>query len=439
MPEQPAQVPVWTLATEATSVPDILGDEAMTPARLAELRGALASFSKSPIATLEVHPLERHAERTGGIALRAASPLARELAKLLSETVKATPSAAPTLAAAETGEVLYRMVVPAKVAAEYAKGLVQPMQSKAVADGIYGGLRGASNIVSNASFVPVAGKAAVAGAATGSAATAGVAVATAGALTLAAPLVLMAVAVGASAYADHQRQKAIENITTLLQQLKQANLDSERSELDGCRDAIDKATSILFDQGKVGFSLGLDSASFAISKAIGITELRLRNWQNAIAALPPGTIELSTLTKSFPGINESGGEFRAHLELARLAIALKRRVLVLQAVEHAQLEGDDNPFAAFVANLREDEKRVQTLDADIASVLRRLSTLELKRHGGVRSPVFTAGEVDGLLRAAYRLRAFGDELDLAPVRGDVAIEIERARDGSLVVYAPEEI
>jgi len=127
------------------------------------------------------------------------------------------------------------------------------------------------------------------------------------------------------------------------------------------------------------------------------------------------------------------------LELARLAIALKRRVLVLQAVEHAQLEGDDNPFAAFVANLREDEKRVQTLDADIASVLRRLSTLELKRHGGVRSPVFTAGEVDGLLRAAYRLRAFGDELDLAPVRGDVAIEIERARDGSLVVYAPEEI
>ena len=110
--------------------------------------------------------------------------------------------------------------------------------------------------MANATFVPVAGKAAVAGAATGSAATAGVAVASAGALTVAAPLVLMAVAVSVSAYADHQRQKAIERITDLLEQLHDDNLESERNELDGCRDAIDKATSILLDQGRIGLSLG---------------------------------------------------------------------------------------------------------------------------------------------------------------------------------------
>ena len=38
------------------------------------------------------------------------------------------------------------------------------------------------------------------------------------ALTVAAPLVLMAVAVGASAAADYQRQRAIEHITELLEQ-----------------------------------------------------------------------------------------------------------------------------------------------------------------------------------------------------------------------------
>ena len=45
-----ALVPVWTLATEAVNVPDVIGDEAMTPARLADQRTALANLSDSPIA-----------------------------------------------------------------------------------------------------------------------------------------------------------------------------------------------------------------------------------------------------------------------------------------------------------------------------------------------------------------------------------------------------
>lgn len=426
-----ALVPVWTLATEAVSVPDMLGDEGMTPARLAELRTVLATLADSPIATLEAHPMPATRDRTGGIVLHATSPLAQQLSQLVTQTAKSAPA---NLNVAATGEMLYRMVVPAKFAAQVGEGLVKPMVSKAVAGGVYSGLRDSVGLVSNATFVPVAGKAAIAGAATGSAATAGVAVASAGALTVAAPLVLMAVAISVSAYADHQRQKAIERITDLLELLHEDNLEKERNGLDGCRDAIDKATSILLDQGKIGQSLGLDSASHEISTAIAGTRTRLTKWQAALDLLPDGPVDLDALTKSFPGINEEGGAFRAHLELARLAIALKRRVLVLQAVEHAQLEGTLNPFMSFIGELNDDERRVDELESGINSVLLRLSTLELKRHGGFRIPAFTSGEVDNLLKSVYRLRALGDDLKVGTQQADVAIEIERSSDGSLVVF-----
>ncbi|WP_220504730.1 hypothetical protein [Microbispora sp. H13382] len=244
----------------------------------------------------------------------------------------------------------------------------------------------------------------------------------------------MAVSVGVSAYADQQRQKAIERITDLLEQLHEDNLEDERSEVDGCRDAIDKATSILLDQGRIGLSLGLDTSSYAISTAIERARRRLKKRQDALAKLPDGPVELDVLAKAFPGVNEEGGAFRAHLEIARLAIALKHRVLVLQAVEHAQLAGTDNPFKSFVASLHDDERCVDELESGINSVLLRLSTLELKRDGGFLSIMFTQREVDDLLKAVYRLRALGDGLNVGTHQADVAIEIERSSDGSLVVF-----
>ncbi|MGY1840235.1 MULTISPECIES: hypothetical protein [unclassified Modestobacter] len=428
--ESNTPVPVWTLATDDVSVPDVLGDEGMTPARLAELRTVLATLAASPIATLEAHPMPTARSRDGGISLHAASPLAQQLSQLMSQTAKS----APTDNIAASGEVLYRMVVPAKVAAQVGKGLVRSMPSKQVAGGVHSALMNSTGIAANATFVPVAGKAAAAGAATGSAATAGVAVAGAGALTVAAPLVLMAVAVSISAHADHQRQAAMERITDLLEQLHEDKLDDERSELGGCRDAIEKATSVLLDQGRVGASLGLDSAVHTISTSIERTRNRLTKWQAALAALSEGPVEIGALAKAFPGINEEGGAFRAHLELARLAIALKRRVLVLQAVEHAQREGAKHPFTAFVRTLQDDERRVDELEREISSVLLRLSTLELKPSRGFHSLVWTQGAVDDLLKGAYRLRALGDGLDGGVQQSDVAIEIERGRDGSLVVF-----
>ncbi|GHH95047.1 hypothetical protein [Streptomyces capillispiralis] len=421
-------VPVWTLATGDTRVPALAEDGPMTAERLAELRSVLAALADDPIATLEVHPLPDKLDRSRGIPLDGASPLAQHLSQLITQSARSSSAAVTT-----AGDGLYRMVIPAKVAAQCGQGLIRPMAAKGVAGAIRGPLvNSAGKIVSGATFVPV-GQVATAGAVGGAGATAGVAIGGSAALTVAAPLVLMAVAVGVSAHADGKRQQAIEHITELLEQLKEQELEQEHSALDGCRDAIDKATAILLDQGKPGASLGLDSAVHAINSALGAVDRRLAKWQSALDKLPEGQpVDLGTLTKSFPGIDDHGGVFRAHLELANLAIALKRRVVVLQAVEHAQTD-PGNLFENFTRVLKRDQQRLDELESSIAGVLVRLSALELARPHGLR-PVFTTAEVDRLMRAAHRIHQLGDDVVLDGSATDVAIEIARDEDGSVVVF-----
>jgi hypothetical protein len=416
-------VPVWTLATEDVRVPAITGNGPMTPGRLAELRTVLAALTDSPIATLEAHPLPEKLDRRRGIPLDCTSPLAQHLSQLIIQTARSAPAAANIGAG---GEVLYRMVVPAKVAAQVGGGLVRPMMSRAAAGGIHGALVKPAGIAAQATFVPVAAPAEAAGAAGGAAA--GV-----GALTVAAPLILMAVAVGISAHAEQERQQALERITELLEKLREDKLEDERNELDGCRNAIDKATAILLDQGRIGLALGLEPAVHDIDTATARATRRLAGWQRALDNLPHGPVEVATLTKTFPGIDEAGGEFRAHFELAAFAIALQKRVIVLQAVEAAQMDAS-NPFASFVRALKAEQERVDKLESGIDSVLRRLSTVELTHSHRLTDFMFTRSEVDGLLRAAYRLRELGDRIETTGRRSDVAIEMARATDGSVVVF-----
>lgn len=407
-------VPVWTLATRDVPLPPFIGDEAMTPERLGELRTVLAALADAPIATLEAHPMPKNVDRSRGLHLDSASPLAMQLSQLMSQTSKA----APVAGAAAGGEVLYRMVVPAKVAAQFGSGMLKPMTSKT--GGVHSALMGSSGIVGQASFVPVAGRSAVARAA-------GV-----GALTVAAPLVLMAVAAGISANADRKRQEAIENITALLEKLHDDELRRERSSLNGCRGAIDNATAILLDQGRVGVSLGLDSAVHAISVAMADAEERLKKWQSGLTQIGDRPVEIASLGKIFSGIDKEAGEFYAHLELARLAIALKKRVIVLQAVEHAQIN-PSNPFENFVRALRADQRRVTELESGIAEVLRRLSTLRLDRPHGVRDVFIARAVVDNLLRTSHRLRELGEGVTFAGDTNDVTIEIAQSADGSVVI------
>ncbi len=419
-------VPIWTLTTSEanTLVPAVADGGALTPERLTELRSALATFSSAPLVTLEAHPLANKRGRSAGLPLDAVSPLAQELSRLVAANAKSVPAVAQV---AESSEVLYKMVIPARVAAQVGKGLLKPMRSKAVADGVHGSLVGAKGIVANASFVPV--QSAKAGAAPGMAVGT---VAAGGAITVAAPLVLLAVAVGASAYADHQRQKAIEHITELLEQLHDDKLEHERSELDGCRDAIDKATGLLLDRGKVGASLGLDSAVHAISTAIQNADRRVKKWEAALDSFVGNRVEVSELEVDFPGVCEDGGKFRTHLELATLAISLKRRVVLLQGVEAGQSDRD-NPFEHFLRSLNHDQQRILELEARIDNVLLRLSALEVRSPKRLIDQVMTRKQVDTLLETSYRLRALGAGVGAVAPSQEVVIEIEKHSDGTLLV------
>lgn len=423
-------VPVWTLSTtHGATIPAFAEEGALTPERLAELRSALAAFASAPLVTLEAHPLPARRDRSSnGLPLDAMSPLAKELSRLVTNSSR-TPAVQQIT---QSSEILYRMHVPAKVASQFSKGLVKPMASKAVDGGVYGDLVagvGKRAIAAKATYVPVE---VVSTGATRTAVGAAAGTASAGtAIIVAAPLVLMAVAVGASAYADHERQRAIENITELLEKLHDEKLEAERSELDGCRDAIDKATALLLDRGKPGASLGLDSAVHAISTASQRADARVKKWEAALGAvLEDGHVDVAELDAAFPGISEDGGEFRAHLEMAALAIALKRRVIILQGVEASQ--GDqDNPFQNFVQSLRTDQRRINELEGRIHNVLRRLSELEVRSPKRLRDKMMTRKQVDSLLETSYRLRALAPTDNTAT--DDVLIEIEKHHDGTLLV------
>ena len=195
-------VPVWTLTTGDMTIPEVVFDKPITPQRLNDLRAALAALAEQPIATLEVHPVPTSLDRT-------TSPLAQHLNQLISNTSAGSHAVVPI---SQTGEMLYRMVVPAKFAGALSKGIIQPMQSKVVTDGIRGSLVGASGIVANSSFVPVAEASAI-GAVAGSAGTAGAAVVGGTALTVAAPLVLMAVAVAITFVTDAMSKIVLTSAT----------------------------------------------------------------------------------------------------------------------------------------------------------------------------------------------------------------------------------
>ncbi|MDI9956815.1 MULTISPECIES: hypothetical protein [Rhodococcus] len=48
--------------------------------------------------------------------------------------------------------------------------------------------------------------------------------------------------------------------------------------------------------------------------------------------------------------------------------------------------------------------------------------------------MFKSSEVDKMLRTAYLLRELGDGVAMSDNESDVAIEIARRRDGSVVVF-----
>ena len=86
------------------------------------------------------------------------------------------------------------------------------------------------------------------------------------------------------------------------------------------------------------------------------------------------------------------------------------------------------------AHSKPTSSELPELESGIARVLQSLSTLQLDRSHGVRDVVFTKGEVDKLLHTSYRLRELGVGVETGGRPSDVAIEIARSADGSVVVF-----
>ena len=401
-------VPVWTLRTQEADELENLFDESMTPGRLAEWRTVLAAVAAAPIATLELHPVPQELDRSQGMPLPATSTLAVQLSQLINAAS----------AARSDGEALYRMVVPARFAGPIGSGLLRSMPSNAVRGGIHSGLLGSSGIAGQATFVRVPRTAAGA----------------AGSLAVTAPFMMAAVAAGLSLNADSQGRRALAKITELLEKLHDRALADERSDLDSCRDPIEKASAALLDKAPIGHTAAIGHAVDKVNTAIATFQRRLKEWQGSLDGFGDRPVEIAPLRKAFDGIDKDGGRFQAELELGEFAIALKKRVIVLQAVEQAQLS-PGNPLENFVHALKVDQERVLKLESEVADLKHRLGTLRLDRSHGIRDGIaVTAGDVDHLLRTIYRLRdEFGARDEAGGTSSDVVIDLARNADGSVVV------
>lgn len=204
----------------------------------------------------------------------------------------------------------------------------------------------------------------------------------------------------------------------------------------GCHDAIETATALILDGAEIGHSIGFDSAVGDINTAVAAARDRLGGWSRALEVVQrtrEGRVEIQRIIEVLPGIDQpGGGEFRAHLELAALAIALKRRVIILQALEHAQLN-PDNPFARFTQRMRRAGASVDELEDGIRTLLVNVASLDVTAPARWQDQLFKRGDVDEYLRAMHTVQALAAAVDRVQDRSDVAIELIRDNDGKLTV------
>jgi hypothetical protein len=426
-------VPVWTIAADGDkldcAMPIPIDAKGLTPERLSQLRDALSSFLDTPLVTIEAYRLPANANPSGGRLLDASTPLATHLADLIRRSAASLPEAAAGGSASET---LYRMVIPGKLAAQMGNGLVRSMPSAVASGGIHSALLSKLGIVGQATFTPVVAADAAIG--VGAVGSAGVTAGAIGAITVAAPLVLLAIATAATVYAEDQRRKAIEHVTELLKQLHREDLNRERDALTGCTAAIEKATAVLLDEGVIGQSLGLDSAVHTIDTAIATATRRAAAWRQDLDGFSKEGVEIADLKKVFPGIYYADGEFRAHLRIAALALAMKRRAVVLQAVEHAQ-KSPEKTFPRFTDMMHREQVDLDQLEADLTTLLLAITHLRLRAPSRFTDTLMTRGEVNDLLEWPGRLREFAkqESSEVSVAAPNVEIGLIRQLDGRIRV------
>jgi hypothetical protein len=284
-------LPFWILGSgpeEALPIDVRVKAEGLTAGKLQQLRSALAAFADDPPVTLERYELPA-GTIVGGHAVAQGAPILKHLAEIVG------PKAAAAARPRAGGETLYRMVVDQRIAGQFAQGLARPMG--AADGGIYSAVLGKSGIVANARFVPAAAE----GGGIGLAAAGGAATGLGGAVVAAAPFVILAIAAAGAIYTEEQRRRALERIESSLKGLLQNDLDQEMAAINGAMPALAKATSLLIDEGRLGASLGIDAAAYAIDTAIERAKSRTQRWLQDVSLLSQKAT-VDQIEKSFPGV-----------------------------------------------------------------------------------------------------------------------------------------
>jgi hypothetical protein len=399
--------------------------EGLTAAKLQQLRSALAAFADDPLVTLERYELPAGTV-TGGHPVAQGAPILQHLAQIVGPNAAAAPEASAG------GETLYRMVVDQRIAAQLAQGLARPM--KAAAGGNYGDFIGKAGIVGKARYFPVAaaegggiGLAAVGG---------GTAIGLGGAVVAAAPFVIPVLAAACAFYAEEQRRRALERIESSLKELLQNDLDQEMAAINGAMPALAKATSLLADEGRLGAGLGIDAAANAIDTAIARARQRTQRWLYDASRLSERAT-VDQIEKAFPGAKDGDGRFVAELRMAGLAIAAKRRLMVLQAAEHAQLN-QGLSLKRFLAELEREATALNELEASLIDLLTRLSELPIRTGGGIFDRLhLSADDADELLKWPERLRDLRRrEAPGVNSAGHIEISIVLGADGHARILEP---
>lgn len=427
-----AVVPFWTLSngSSALEVPDDFygtSDEGLTAERLTRLRRVLAAWSEEAPLILERHPIRGEDVRRGGQPVASASPIM----KALGEIVGGGRTATQTEQAAGTSEVLYRLVVPREIAERLGAGSAHMMKAADGSGAIRGSVVAGNKIITGAKFMPTAA------AGTASTTTGGAGAAAAGgALIAAGPLLVLLTATAMSVYAEEQRRRALERLHESLDEVKKELLEKERDQLHGATRAINAATALLADEGRLGKTLGIDSAVYAIDTALATAERRIDEWERHLNRLSDGATP-EALEKAFPGIDpDEEGDFIAKVRMAVFAITMKRRVAVLQAAEHTQLN-PDLTLGRFVSKLVGDVRAVDDLEQRLTGLLEQLASLPLKPPNKVHEVMFGRGEVRRLLEWSPRLQRLAQqERPQTTTPGDVELALVVSSDGSARVLSP---
>ena len=421
-------LPFWILGSgpeEPLQVDVRVQGEGLTAAKLRQLRSALAAFADDPPVTLERYELPA-GTITGGHPVAQGAPLLQHLAEIVGQKAAAAPGASAG------GETLYRMVVDQRIAGQLAQGLAHPM--KAAAGGFHGDFLGKAGVVGKATLFPVT--AAEGGGIGLAAAGGGAAVGLGGAAIAAAPFVIAALAAASAIYAEEQRRHALERIEESLKELHQNNLDQEMADINGAMPALAKATSLLVDEGRLGAALGIDAAAHAIDTAIARAEHRTKHWLQDVSQLSQRATA-DQIEKSFPGVKDGDGRFVAELRMAGLAIAAKRRLMVLQAVEHAQIN-QGLSLKRFLAEIEREATALNELEVSLIDLLTRLSELPIRTGGGIFDRLhLSADDADELLKWPERLRDLRRrEAPRVNSSGHVEVGIVLGADGHARILEP---